>query len=78
MNKLTDYYLTQPPEIIAKALACTMLDICRLRVLDSLCESEISSLFDRIDKTTRQVHKFAKNGPKGDLKIHVTNSDNGS
>lgn len=73
--KLVDYYLKQPPEIVARALAGTMIDICRVRSLDKLPETEVASLLERIDKNASELHKFAKHGPSGDLKVHVINSE---
>lgn len=74
MAKLTEYYLSQPPELVARALAGAMLDICRIRRLSELPEDEIACLLERIDKNANEVYKFAKNGPSGDLKVHVIKS----
>lgn len=74
MAKLVAYYVSQPPELVARALAGAMLDICRIRKMSELPESELASLIERIDKNAIEVQKFAKNGPSGDLKVSVCNS----
>ncbi len=67
IRKLSDYFLTQNPGIVARVLANCMIDFHRIRNLDELPENEKDSLTFRIDANSQAVVDFVNNGPQGDL-----------
>lgn len=75
IQRLVDYFLTQKPETVARGFAGAMLDMCRIRSMSDLPEDELACLLERIDKNAIEIHKFAKNGPSGDLNVHRINRD---
>lgn len=67
VRKLSRYFETQDPRIVAYLLACSQLDHYRLSVFESLPEEEADCLIERLEKNNQELMKFAKNGPSGKL-----------
>lgn len=73
--KLTQYFLTQDPSIVAKSLACMMIDLNRLKNMHTLGLEEKVSLFARLDANLAELQRFAKKGPRGNMKLHNIESN---
>lgn len=71
IQELTEYFLTQDPQIVAKTLAAVMIDMNRLINMDSLSIEEKASLIARVHVNNASLSKFAKNGPESDLKLYI-------
>lgn len=70
IERLTEYYLTQDPAIICKALASAQIDINRFMTANQLDEKQRKCLIYRSRLLIKEIQKFLKNGPKGNIKIH--------
>lgn len=75
IQKLKAYYLTQDPDIVCEGLAGIMLDIYRLVYREKLTENEKLSLMIRLPLMVEELERFISEGPKGNIKLHRTNSD---
>lgn len=75
LEALVRYFLKQPKEELARALAGCIIDFDRLANWDKLSEKEQLCFKTRMQFNTLSLHDFMKNGPKGDLKVHKLNSD---
>jgi hypothetical protein len=72
IDSLVEYFLKQPPKIIARGLANAMVDIKRLYMFSECSNEEKKSLLFRTDQNIRALNKFIKDGPDGYLKFkHV-------
>lgn len=74
MDRLQAYFLTQPPEIVAKISASAMIDYHRLANLEDLPFEESESLFKRSDLMAEELKKFLKEDTHESLKIVIMNS----
>jgi len=74
-KKLTDYLKDQDIEVVAHALAHALIDISRVLYEEELSEKERLVLIARMHLNYASLLDFAKNGPRGKLKIHKFNSD---
>lgn len=75
-DKLTEYFLTQDPEVVARILAANMIDLNRLYHFELLEDDERENLFRRLDHNIGQLEEFIKNGPMSDLKAtHLKYTD---
>lgn len=68
-DKMTAYFLTQDPEIVARILAANMIDLNRLYHFELLEDDERESLFRRLDHNIEQLQEFIKSGSTSDLTI---------
>lgn len=75
MTKLQEFYLTQPPEIIALVAASLMIDINRFYHIEHLPEKQLECLFIRTKKNVEELEDFIKNGPSKGIEIMKMNSD---
>lgn len=75
MDKLQAYYLTQDPAIVARGLASLLIDMNRLKHVDSLGEKEAQCLEVRLNLMMDELQDFVKNGPKHDLRLIKMNSE---
>lgn len=67
IDALIEYFLKQPPEVIARGLANSMIDIQRLYLFSECTNEEKKSLLYRTDQNIRALKKFVKDGPDGAL-----------
>jgi hypothetical protein len=74
-KKLVDYLKQQDIEVVAHALAHAMIDISRLLYEEQLPAQEQLILIARMQLKYASLCDFAKNGPRGKLKIYKFNSD---
>jgi hypothetical protein len=74
-KNLTDYFKQQDIEVVAHVLAHTMIDISRLLYEEQLPEKERLILVARMQLNYASLCDFAKNGPRGKLKVYKFNSD---
>lgn len=78
VEKLIEYYLTQDPKEVAKALAYYQIDFNRIYHSEDLPESELHSLAFRIKANVDQLIEFvAKNGKVKNMTFNIVNSDQG-
>lgn len=75
IEELTKYFLEQDHAVIARALAGSMLDIHRFMTLEVLGQKEINNLIIRCKHVSKELVKFAKDGPDGPLIISIKNSE---
>ena len=66
-DSLVAYFLKQKPEAVARYLANLLIDLHRIRSLDTLSAEEKSMLWYRVDKNVKALYRFIKFGPEGDL-----------
>lgn len=69
IKKLTDYYLTQDPKIVARALANCIIDIHRIVHYHELPESKAISLNARLLLNSASFDKFILEGCDEDMKL---------
>lgn len=76
LDKLQKYFLDQcDPKVVARSLASCMIDFNRLHYYDNLSESQAKNLNYRIYEMVKELHKFIKDGPDGELKIKIVNPE---
>lgn len=68
-EELTKYLLTQDTETVCKLAAYVMMDLHKLNYMDHLSLEEQEDLNYRVKFNSKQLMDFAKNGPKGELKL---------
>lgn len=69
VEKLVEYFLTQDQASVCRILANLMIDMHRINNISKLEEKEKASLFFRMDKNSKSLLDFVKNGPQGDLTV---------
>jgi hypothetical protein len=72
IQKLVDYYVTQDPAMVARALANALVDFNRFANLPHLPDEERECLFARLKANCDELQDFIANGPRCDLKLHNT------
>jgi hypothetical protein len=77
IERLTEYFMTQDKHIIARCLANSLLDFHRYYNWDSLPQPELECLLERTRLKSKELEKFVRSGPVGDLKIVIMDSSNG-
>ena len=77
LQRLKEYLLSQPPEVVATICSGLMLDIHRYANFSQLSKHEVNSLVGRTLKNSEQVQNFIKNGPSGDIVVRKYNSETG-
>ena len=67
INNLTDYFLKQDREMVARLLAAAMIDFNRVYHIRAIDEDEKKLLRKRIKFNIATLNKFIADGPHGDL-----------
>ena len=67
IRQLTDYFMKQNQEQTCKLLASMFIDLNRIVNRKKLGADELAGLELRINWNIKQLNKFIKDGPDGDL-----------
>jgi len=67
IDSLVEYFLTQEPRIVCRALANMLIDNNRIYNYNELPKEEADSLKTRMKKNLEKLHYFIENGPNGNL-----------
>jgi len=73
IDDLTEYFCSQDPKDIARALAATMIDINRLLHCNQLSREEYECLATRMKSNLQQLENFI-NGERDAFKVKTMNS----
>lgn len=75
IDRLQEYFLNQDPKIVARLAGSLMIDLNRIVCASSMKEEELECLIYRMGQMRDELIKFIKNGPTGDIRIEIMNSD---
>jgi hypothetical protein len=73
MDRLTEYYLTQDPKLVARALASQMVDLHRIWHMLELPEAEMHSLHERCEMNLIELDRFLEDDSRRNLKFKIFN-----
>jgi hypothetical protein len=73
IQKLSEYFLTQNPETVCRALAGAMVDMVRIEHWSQITEEERESFFFRVKSNAQMVQDFVMNGYGKDDELVINN-----
>lgn len=76
LKDLTEYFMEQDKETVCRALAGSLLDIYRIRIIHLLPEAEALNLKARVEQNVFNLKNFAK-GVRGEFGVVMCNSTEG-
>lgn len=66
-DKLTAYFETQDPKVVARALAGAQIDYHRMSILEDLPVKERNRFWKRVRINAKSLEEFLRNGGSEDL-----------